>query len=96
MKNIVPRSSLQIVLLQVMELIFESQQSLLSDGTNIPAHIRKRFIQSSKLTRDNDRYVGWTRSLQDAPFSEYSSASIQKFEDDVIEEMVTRRRLKAK
>jgi thiamine kinase-like enzyme len=62
MKNFVPRSLSQIVLLQAMELIFESQQMLLSDGTNILAHFRKRFIENSKLARDNDPYVGWTRS----------------------------------
>ncbi|KAH8161949.1 hypothetical protein CIB48_g6284 [Xylaria polymorpha] len=84
MKNFVPRSSSQIVLLQAMELIFESQQMLLLDGTNIPAHIRKRFMESSKLARDNDPYVGWTRSPQDGPFPEYSSAAIQKLEDDVL------------
>ncbi|KAL5330823.1 hypothetical protein ACEPPN_000347 [Leptodophora sp. 'Broadleaf-Isolate-01'] len=95
MKNFVPRSLSQIVLLQAMELIFESQQRLLLDGTNIPAHIRKRFMENSKLARDNDPYVGWTRSPQDGPFPEYSSAAIQKLEDDVIEEMVARRNLKA-
>ena len=95
-KKSVPRSLSQIVLLQAMELIFESQQRLLLDGTNIPAHIRKRFIENSKLTRDNDPYVGWTRNLQDGPFPEYSIAAIQKLEEDVVEEMVARRKSKAK
>ncbi|KAH8590400.1 hypothetical protein B0O99DRAFT_634796 [Bisporella sp. PMI_857] len=45
-----------------MELIFESQRRLLLDGTNIPAHIRKRFMENSKLARDNDPYVSWTRN----------------------------------
>lgn len=90
MKNIVPRSSSQILLLRGMELIFESQQRLLSDGTNIPAHIRKRFMENSKLARDNDPYVGWTRSPQDGPFPEYCSAALQKLEDDVVAEMVAR------
>jgi thiamine kinase-like enzyme len=58
MKTIVARSSPQIVLLQAMELIFESQQRLLSDGTNIPAHIRKKFMESSKLARGNNPYIG--------------------------------------
>jgi len=78
-----------------MELIFESQQRLLLDGTNIPAHIRKRFIENLKLARDNDPYVGWTRSPKDGPFPEYSSVDIQKLEDDVVEEMVARRKSKA-
>lgn len=94
MKNFVPRSSSQIVLLQAMELIFESQQRLLLEGKNITAHIRKRFMENSKLVRDNDPYVGWTRSLQDGPFPEYSSAAIQKLEDDVVKEMVARRKSK--
>jgi hypothetical protein len=91
MKNLVPRSSSQVVLLQAMELIFESQQRCLLDGSNIPAHIRKRFMESTKLTRDDDPYVGWTRSAQDGPFIEYSSAAFQKLEDDVVEEMLARR-----
>lgn len=95
MKNLVPRSSSQIVLLQAMELIFESQQRSLSDGTNIPAHIRKRFIENSKLIRDNDLYVGWIRN-PDEPFLEYSGAAFQKLEDDVVEEMRARRKPKAK
>ncbi len=94
MKDIVPRSSSQIVLLQAMELIFESQQRLLLEGSNITAHIRKRFMENSKLVRDNDPYVGWTRSLQDGPFPEYSSAAIQTLEDDVVKEMVARRKSK--
>lgn len=92
MKNFVPRSSSQIMLLQAMELIFESRQRLLLDGTNIPAHIRKRFMEKSKLTRDNDPYAGWTRSPHDGPFPEYSNADVQKLEDDVVEEMVTRKK----
>jgi thiamine kinase-like enzyme len=91
MKRLVPRSSSQIVLLQAMELIFESQQRLLSDGTNIPAHIRKRFMENLKLARDNDPYVGWARSSQDGPIPEYSSAAIRKLEGDALEEMVKRR-----
>ena len=52
-------------------------------------------MENSKLARDNDSYVGWTRSPQDGPFPEYSSAAIQKLEDDVVEEMVARRKSKA-
>lgn len=94
MKNLVPRSSSQIVLLQAMELIFESQQRLLLDGTNIPAHIRKKFMENSKLARDDDAYIGWTRSPQDGPFPKYSGAAIQKLEDDVVEEMIATRKSK--
>jgi Phosphotransferase enzyme family len=97
MKNCVPRSPSQMVLLRAMELIFESQQRLLSDGTNIPAHIRKRFMEMARLARDSDPYVGWTRrSTQDGgPVPEYSGAAMQKLEDDVVEEMIARRKAKA-
>lgn len=95
MKKSVPRSSSQIVLLQAMELIFESQQRWLSDGTNIPAHIRKRFLGNSKLARDNDPYVGWTRNPLDGPYPDYSSTAFQELEDDVVEEMIARRQSKA-
>jgi hypothetical protein len=47
-----------------MELIFEPQQRLLLDGTKILAHIRKRFVENSKMIRDNDPYVGPTKSSQ--------------------------------
>ncbi|KAK0110877.1 hypothetical protein ONS96_002464 [Cadophora gregata f. sp. sojae] len=94
MKDIVPRSSSQVVLLEAMELIYESQQRLLLNGTNIPAHIRKRFLEELRLVRDSDPYVGWARRPRDGPFAEYSSADIQKLEDDVVEEMIARRRLK--
>jgi hypothetical protein len=79
-----------------MELIFESQQRLLSDGTSIPAHIRERLMENSKLVRDNDPYVGWTTKPQGGPFPEYSSVAIQKLEDDVVEEMVARKESKSK
>jgi hypothetical protein len=72
MKELVPRKSSQIVLLQSIELIFESQQRLLANGTNVPAHIRKRFLEYEKLTRDQDPYVGWARRKEDGPFPVYS------------------------
>ncbi|KFZ19076.1 hypothetical protein V502_03861 [Pseudogymnoascus sp. VKM F-4520 (FW-2644)] len=96
MKNIVPRSSSQIVLLQVMELIYESQRRLLSNGNNISSQIRNKLMENSKLTRDNDPYVGWTRSSHDGPLPEYSSASFQKLVDDLVEAMIARRKAKAK
>ncbi|MCJ1234016.1 hypothetical protein MMC14_001974 [Varicellaria rhodocarpa] len=96
MKTIVPRSTSQVALLQAMELIFESQQRVLSDGTNIPAHIRKRLMEHSRVARDDDPYVGWTRKSEDGPFPEYSSSAFQGLEDDVVEEMVARRKSKAK
>lgn len=95
-KIIVPRSSSQIVLLQAMELIYESQRRLMSNGNNISSQIRKRLMENSKLTRDNDPYAGWIRSSQDGPLSEYSSADFQKLVDDLVEAMIARRKAKAK
>ena len=57
MKDITPRSPSQGALLRAIELIFESQQRRLSKGTNIPAHIRKRFREVMGLSRDKDPYV---------------------------------------
>ncbi|OBT65262.1 hypothetical protein VE03_04633 [Pseudogymnoascus sp. 23342-1-I1] len=96
MKNMVPRPSSQIALVQAMTLIYESQQRLLFNGNNIPAQIRMRVMENSKLTRDNDPYAGWTRSSQDGPLSEYSSAAFEKLVDDLVEEMVARRESKPK
>ncbi|TVY26585.1 hypothetical protein LHYA1_G004531 [Lachnellula hyalina] len=95
MRNLVPRSSSQMILSQAMELVFESQQRLLLDGNNIGAHIRKRFIEYLMLELDDDPCIGWTRSPQAGPLLEYSSAAFQKLENDVIEEMVAKRKAKA-
>lgn len=95
MRNLVPQYSSQIVLLQAMGLVFESRQRLLLDGNNIGAHIRKRVIEYSMLRRDDNLCLGWTRSSQDGPLLEYSSAEYQKLEDEVVEEMVAKRKAKA-
>lgn len=96
MEKIVPRSSSQIALWNTMELIFESRYRRLIDGNNIPAHIRKRFIELFKLTRNSDPYLGWSRIPQDGPFPECSSADMEKLEDEVIEEVLSRRKAAAK
>ncbi|KFY11810.1 hypothetical protein V492_04245 [Pseudogymnoascus sp. VKM F-4246] len=94
MKSIVPRSPSQVALVHAMALIYESQRRKLSNGNNIPAHIRKKLMENPRLTRDNDPYAGWTRSSEDGHLSEYSSADYQKLVDDLVEEMVARRKLK--
>lgn len=58
MKDTVPLSPSQVALVRAMELMFESQYRWLSDGTNIPAHIRKRFREMLGLTRDKYPYLG--------------------------------------
>ncbi|KAE9366378.1 hypothetical protein N431DRAFT_517583 [Stipitochalara longipes BDJ] len=86
----VPRSSLQVVLLRAMELIYQSQQKFQFEGTNIPAHIRKRFLETGRLVRDKDPYLGWTR--KDGKVVEIDKATSQGLEDQVIEEMLAKRR----
>ena len=87
MTHLVPRSSSQMVLLQATELIFRSQQRFLSDGNNIGARMRKRFMERTKMIRDKDLYVGWTRDFQDGVFHDYSAADFQKLEDELVEEI---------
>ncbi|KAL0938235.1 uncharacterized protein CTRU02_207966 [Colletotrichum truncatum] len=58
MKDLVPSSSSQVSLLRAMELLFESRQRRLAECSNIPAHIRKRFIERLQLRRDEDPYIG--------------------------------------
>jgi hypothetical protein len=94
MKDIVPRSPSQVALLRAMEIIFESRQRDLYEGTNIPAHIRTRFIELLQLSQDDDPYVGWR--CQGTLVRDLSRAEFQKLEDEVIEDMIRRRRVKAK
>jgi hypothetical protein len=65
MKGLVPRTSSQIALLKAMELMYESQQQRLANGTNVQAHIRKRFLENLQFTRDDDPYAGWTRTRKE-------------------------------
>ncbi|KAK3988160.1 hypothetical protein QBC44DRAFT_382572 [Cladorrhinum sp. PSN332] len=96
MKDIAPPSPSQVVLLRAMELIFESQQRRLSEGTNIPAHIRKRFREVLRLSRDKHPYVGWKCETEGGSLPEFSRDDAQKLEDDVVAEMIGRRQAKAK
>ncbi|KFY09183.1 hypothetical protein V491_08349 [Pseudogymnoascus sp. VKM F-3775] len=71
-----------------------SYELSLQDTSVFSAH-RHSLIENSKLIRDNDSYAGWTRSSQDGPLSEYSSAAYQELVDGLIKEMVARRKAKA-
>lgn len=95
MYNLVPQTPSQIALLLGNELVFESQQRHLSNGTNIPANIRKIFIHNSGLEKDNDPYVGWRRIPNQEHVPDYSTAEAQKLEDEVVEDMIARRNSKA-
>ena len=96
MKDIAPPSPSQVALLRAMELIFESQQRRLSEGMNIPAHIRKRFREVLQLSRDKHPYVGWRCETEGGSLPEFSRDDAQKLEDDVVAEMIGRRQAKAK
>lgn len=96
MKDIVPASPSQVALLRAMELIFESRERKLSEGSNVPANIRKRFKEMLRLSRDKHPYVGWKCETDGGSLPELSRVDAQKLEDDVIEEMDRRREAKAK
>ncbi|KAF1952418.1 hypothetical protein CC80DRAFT_452161 [Byssothecium circinans] len=96
MKDIAPPSPSQIALLRAMELIFESQQRRLLEGMNIPAHIRKRFRQVLRLSRDKDPYVGWKCEPKEGLLPEFSRDDGQKLEDDVVAEIIGGRQAKLK
>lgn len=92
MQDIAPRTLSQLVLLQAMKLIYESQQRLLFDRSNVPANIRRRFIVYTNLIKDEDPYLGWT--AKDGTVLQYDGAALQQIEDDVIAEVEAKRRAK--
>lgn len=96
MEDITPPSPSQVTLLRAMELIFESQQRRLSEGTNIPAHIRKKSREVLELGRDKDPYVGWKCATEAGSPPEFSRDDAQRLEDNVVAEMVRRKQAKAK
>ena len=91
--KLVPRTPSQISLLSAMELIYESQQRLLLEGFNLPAHIRRNFWEVGGLVKNSNIYRGWMR--RDGCKVEFDEASYQKLVDDVIEEMSANRRAAA-
>lgn len=91
MKTLVPRTSSQIQLLKANELVYESQQRHLGNSTNIPAHIRKIFMEYFHLVRDNDPYVGWISELNDNNLPPWSDEAAQKMEEDAIQAMLMKR-----
>ncbi|KAK6215709.1 hypothetical protein QIS74_08728 [Colletotrichum tabaci] len=95
MGDLVPASAAQVSLLQAMEVLSESRQRRLTEGSNIPAHIRERFMQRLQLRRHEDPYIGWVPKNQGAAPPEFSRADAQRLEDDVVAEMVARRQSKA-
>ncbi|KAK3313327.1 hypothetical protein B0H66DRAFT_642897 [Apodospora peruviana] len=92
-----PPSPSQIALLRALELIIESQQRRLLEGTNIPAHIRKRFMEVLRLFRDKHPYMGWKCEALEggSPLPELSRDDSQKLEDDVVGDMIGRKQAKA-
>ncbi|KAK2770566.1 hypothetical protein CKAH01_14689 [Colletotrichum kahawae] len=88
MKDLVPASSPQVSLLQAMEILFESRQRRLVEGSNIPAIIRQRFMQRLQLRRDEDPYIGWLPKDQGAAQLVLSRADAERLEDDVVAEII--------
>ena len=74
MKNIVKKSEAQVTLLCAVEIIFESQQRSLSNGTDVPANIRKRFKEKFRLVGAEDPCIGWVLAKGVRPV--YSPADI--------------------
>ncbi|KAJ0165757.1 hypothetical protein CTA2_10080 [Colletotrichum tanaceti] len=94
MADLVPVSAAQVALLRAMEVLSESRQRRLAEGSNIPAHIRERFMQRLQLRRHEDPYIGWVPKNQGAAPPEFSRADAQRLEDDIVAEMVARRQSK--
>ncbi|GJD03134.1 hypothetical protein ColKHC_11959 [Colletotrichum higginsianum] len=86
--DLVPASVAQVSLLQAIGVLSESRQRRLAEGSNIPAHIRERFMQRLHLRRHEDPYIGWVPKNQGAAPPEFSRADAQRLEDDVVAEMV--------
>lgn len=94
MRDLGPSSLSQVALLRATQLVFESQQRMLLEGTNVPAHIRQRFIATLRLRRDENVYMGWTQDTSDEKTTDLSRDEAQKLEDAGVEEMVARRQAK--
>ncbi|KAN0089996.1 hypothetical protein V8E51_018575 [Hyaloscypha variabilis] len=90
MAILVPRPASQVVLVHAMELIYESQQRCLLEGTNVSAHIRERFLEIGGLVKNKDPCLGWTRG--EGPSVEIDRATFQRLEDEAIEQMQAKRR----
>lgn len=95
MEELVPATRRQASLLRAMGILFESRQKRLLEGSNIPAHIPQRFIQGLRLRRDEDPYVGWVPEDEGTAQSALSCADAQALEDEVVTEMIARRKAKA-
>ncbi|PMD32229.1 hypothetical protein L207DRAFT_610250 [Hyaloscypha variabilis F] len=90
MAKLAPRAASQVVLMRAMELIYESQQRCLLEGTSISAHIRKQFLVIGQLVKDEDPYLGWTRA--EGPTVDIDKTTFQRLEDEAIEQMQAKKR----
>jgi len=88
--KLVPRTPSQIGLLNAVELIYESQQRCLLEGFNVPALIRKRFLERGELVRNEDRYRGWTST--GGPSVDIDKDAYQNLVNQAIEEISAKRR----
>ncbi|CAK7218959.1 hypothetical protein SCUCBS95973_003659 [Sporothrix curviconia] len=91
----VERTLSQTSLLGVLQVFNESRQRRLYDGLNIPAHIRRRFLDRLGLTQDADLFVGWvardTETTKDGTYPSLSHAEVDALIQDVIQEVQAKR-----
>ena len=62
----------------------------------MPAHIRKRFREVLRLTRDEHPYAGWKCETKGTFLPKFSRDDAQKLEDDVVADVIGRRQAKAR
>jgi hypothetical protein len=60
------------------------------ESTNVPGNFRKRFLGMGGLVRDVDPYVGLRGREKVA--AEFHSAAAKKLENNVVEEVVAKRK----
>jgi hypothetical protein len=89
MASLVPRHFSQFVLLRANEIIWETQQRYFFEGTNIPAHVRMRFLDMGRLIKDGDPYIGWRRI--EGQVIEFDNTTFQELENDAVEQTIAKR-----
>jgi hypothetical protein len=87
--ELVPRWPPQVMLSRAMELMWESRQRYLLEAGDIPAHVRKRFLEEANLVRDLDPFL--VRKRRKGTNVEIDASTMQRLENEVVEEMTKRR-----
>ena len=80
--------------------MFASEQRVLRNGLNVPAHIRQRSLNRLRLTRDpEDPFTGWvinTDGKEEEACQTMSRAEVEALEDEVIDDILTKREARTK